>query len=103
MRTHKTVLTLAVLLCTGMGLVACDKQTEAPQKAARSVADYVHDPEAAKAVLHDGKLHPEKQNSQDFINANEGYAIRISPGSVSKCYKGGQVDHDCLDKKGYKR
>lgn len=77
------------------------------QEKGRSVADYIHDIDSARAVLKDSKAHPEKAYDADVVNASKAVAESMSP-SMAECWptkpsSTATVDHDCLNRKGFKR
>lgn len=101
--TMKTRKTIVIFLATGAMLLGAG----CGQHKARSVADYIHDVDAANAVMKDAKLHPEKTGDQDVINASTA-AAQTLVASVAECWptkpiSSATTDHECLDRKGYKR
>lgn len=86
-----------------LGLTGCNNN-KAP-----SVAEYMHDLDAANAKLQEAKLDPVKaQTDRAMINASNAVAQVIDSSSLLECWHHKPIstattDHACLDAKGYKR
>lgn len=99
MRTYLSVFALVVLA----GLVGCTGSSKP-----KTVADYLHDLDTAKAVLAHANTDLAKyQNDPDAINASEAVARSMAP-DMLKCWpkkpaSTATTDHACLDGKGYKK
>lgn len=73
----------------------------------RSVADFIHDLDAAFVVLQEAKADPSKSGDQSVMNASQAAAEAMSP-SMLACWptkpaSTATTDHLCLDGKGFKR
>ncbi|MDD0927897.1 hypothetical protein LOD59_09705 [Xylella fastidiosa subsp. multiplex] len=90
------------IICTLLLMGACTKE-KVP-----STSEYLHDIDAAKAMLKLYATNPAKyQNDPAVINASEAVA-KLDIQSFLDCWPTKPVstattDHDCLDRKGYKR
>lgn len=98
-----TLIVLAVF--SALVVAGCDdKQGTAKPE---SVADFLHDLDAAKAVLKAEKAQPGSNSTQAVNNASQAVAQAMSP-SMLACWptkpaSTATTDHACLDGKGFKR
>ncbi|MDS9990854.1 hypothetical protein RAC83_002197 [Xylella fastidiosa] len=90
------------IICTLLLMGACTKE-KVP-----STSEYLHDIDAAKAMLDlYATDHAKYQNDPRVTNASAAVSY-LSSDSFLKCWPTKPVstattDHDCLDRKGYKR
>jgi predicted small lipoprotein YifL len=96
---------VCVLVAVAVSLAACNQKGGSDKP--RSVADFIHDLDAAKAVLKEAKADPSKSGDQVVINASQAVAQAMSP-SMLACWptkpaSTATTDHACLDGKGFKR
>lgn len=92
--------------CTVLALGACNNDDKAPKTL--SVAEYLHDLDAAKAMVKLASTDPVKyQTDPAALNASAAVAKAMSP-SMLQCWptkpaSTATTDHACLDGKGFKR
>ncbi len=95
-----------LMVCAVVALGACSKDDKAPP--VRSVAEYLHDLDAAKAMVKLAATDPVKyQTDPAALNASAAVAKAMSP-SMLQCWptkpaSTATTDHACLDGKGFKR
>ena len=95
-----------LMVCVVVALGACSKDDKAPP--VRSVAEYLHDLDAAKAMVKLAATDPVKyQTDPAALNASAAVAKAMSP-SMLQCWptkpaSTATTDHTCLDSKGFKR
>lgn len=100
---RKTFLVVAVLCA--FSVAGCGEKHSAGQLI--SVADFLHDLDAARAVLKSEKAQPGKNSKQVVDSASQAVAQAMSP-SMLACWptkpaSSATTDHACLDSKGFKR
>lgn len=96
LRVRKKIL---LSLCVASALlVGCGKDSKP-----RTVVHFLHNIEEAEAVLDEAKKDPVKaQTDVEVMNASQAFALKQV--ELQKCYISiTEIDHSCLDAKGYKR
>ena len=94
---------LLIVVPLYFGLAGCNNNR------APSVAEYMHDLDAAQAKLQEAKLDPVKaQTDRAMINASNAVADSMVSSKLLECWHNkpkstATTDHACLDAKGYKR
>lgn len=110
MQRLQTRFVLIAAVAATVALSACKDDKASPSSSSKvlSVAEYLHDLDAAQAMVKVAQSNPAKYATDTAaVNASQAVAKAMSP-SMLECWptkpaSTATTDHACLDNKGFKR